>query len=517
VVRARLSPLLHWQVPEYHVENFGCRTSQADGDAISAALDALGAVQSSGVAQADVVVVNTCTVTADADRDARAYIRRIQRANPKSRIVVTGCYAQRAPQEIAELPGVFAVVGNSHKNEVARIAMAQGLSHLWPTAGPSTSSVRRGDSDSGRDDNFRFGGGFVPLASLDSQAKPEPQAAFLLTGDIFAHTDFQLPSLPGSVVHRGGEATGASRRTRPSLKIQDGCGNRCTFCVIPSTRGNSRSLPREQVLESIRDFADAGGTELVISGINLGRWGRDLLPQCQLEELLAEIFETTTLPRLRISSIEPMDWTEGLIGLFARWGGGECPRLARHAHVPLQSGSDAVLRRMHRRYRPWHYAERVEKIRGVSPDAAIGADVMVGFPGETDTEFQENYDFIAALPFTYLHLFPFSARPGTAAWQLQREHTVSGAAVKERMAALRTLIDQKNLAFRAGFVGRRLSAVTLNSSETVAAAGHSSALTDNFLPVELDGIYPPNTLVQIEITGLAATGVVGTVAKRENG
>ncbi len=456
----------------YHVENFGCRTSRADGDAIAAALGALGAGPAEEAAQADLVVVNTCSVTAEADRDARSYIRRAQRENPKARIVVTGCYAQRAPEEVRALPGVSAVVGNSHKNQVASIAL-------------------RGSNE------------FVPVASLQAESSVFAARPFLLTGDIFAHSDFQLPPLPALPGH--------AHRTRPSLKIQDGCGNRCTFCIIPSIRGNSRSLPAEKVLQAVREFADSGGKELVLSGINLGRWGRDLVPQCLFEDLLVEIFETTSLPRLRISSVEPMDWTDGLIALFARWGAGEHrhshPRLARHAHLPLQSGSDAVLRRMHRRYRPWHYAERVAAVRAAAPDAAIGADVMVGFPGETDAEFQENFDFIRALPFTYLHLFPFSARPATPAWEIHRENPVSGIAVRERMAALRRLIEEKNLAFRSRFLGRTLSAVTLIPDRD----GKSSALADNFLPVEIDGDWAANALVSVRIAKFSGAGLNGAV------
>jgi threonylcarbamoyladenosine tRNA methylthiotransferase MtaB len=475
------------------VENFGCRTSQADGDAIAAALDQFGAMPCDGQSQADVVVVNTCSVTAEADRDARAYIRRTLRANPQSRIVVTGCYAQRAPQEIAALPGVYAVVGNSHKSHVAAIAF--GSAEISQPAQ-----------------------GFVPLTSLQTGQPAEAVRPFLLSGDIFAHSDFQLPSLPASVAERLSGSQSA-HRTRPSLKIQDGCGNRCTFCIIPSVRGNSRSMKRESVLEAVQTFVDAGGKELVISGINLGRWGRDLAPQSgfddrgRLEDLLAEIFETTALPRLRISSVEPMDWTDGLIALFARWSRGPHPRLARHAHMPLQSGSDSVLRRMHRRYRPWHYAERIAAIRAACPEAALGADVMVGFPGETEAEFRESYDFIAAQPFTYLHLFPFSARPGTAGWELHLQNPVSGVAVRERMAALRALIDQKNLAFRSTFVGKTLSAVTLVSPPIPAGeAGPplTTALADNFLSVKLNDDWAPNRLVSAYIASVTPHGLAAT-------
>ncbi|HZC42905.1 MAG TPA: radical SAM protein, partial [Acidobacteriaceae bacterium] len=418
------------------MENFGCRASQADGDAIAAGLESLGACPADDSAAPDVVVVNTCTVTAEADRDARAYIRRVQRGNPHVRIVVTGCYAQRAPDEVAALPGVFAVVGNSHKNQVASIALGK-FRPQPPSMGQK--GAPSGGEKSGVAVATHFAQ-FVPAACLSTPANSAlprlPGApAFVLARDIFAHSDFQFPSLPFSAIERLGGSS-AAHRTRPTLKIQDGCGNRCTFCVIPSTRGNSRSLSKPQVLDSIERFIAAGGQELVISGINLGRWGRDLTPQLRFEDLITEIFETTALPRLRISSVEPMDWADALIGLLQRYGvaaATQHPRLARHAHIPLQSGSDRVLRRMHRRYRPWHYAEKLAKVRAASPDAAIGADVMVGFPGETDEEFRESYDFIAAQPLTYLHLFPFSARPGTPGWELHRFDPVSSSAVRERM------------------------------------------------------------------------------------
>lgn len=483
------------------MENFGCRASRADGDAIAARLEAMGASPADGLPETDIVVVNTCTVTAEADRDARAYIRRVQRANPHARIVVTGCYAQRAPQEVAALPGVFAVVGNSHKNLVASVALSDSAS--------VTASL---------------GNTFVPLASLSPTPAANPTSsempAFVLAGDIFAHSDFQLPSLPASVVERLAQNRSA-HRTRPSLKIQDGCGNRCTFCVIPSTRGNSRSLSRQQVLDAVREFTAAGGQELVVSGINLGRWGRDLSPQDSFENLLEEIFAVTSLPRLRISSVEPMDWSDGTISLLKRYGNGAHPRLARHAHVPLQSGSDSVLRRMHRRYRPWHYAERLAKIRAACPDAAIGADVMVGFPGETEREFQESHDFIATQPLTYLHLFPFSARPGTAGWDLHRQSPVPTAAVQERMAVLRKLIDRKNLLFRSRYIGKRLSAVTLVAPSEALTHLHPNgagktprtpAMTDNFLPVDIAATLEPNVLMTVQITGLAVHGLSGTMA-----
>jgi threonylcarbamoyladenosine tRNA methylthiotransferase MtaB len=436
-------------VAEYHVENFGCRASRADGDIIAAELRSRGLHPAASLSNADVVVANTCTVTAQADRTARAFIRRAHRENPKARIVVTGCYAQRAPQEVAALPGVHGVIGNSHKALVPQIAQ----------------------------DALNF----VPLSAL-------------LVDDAFAHSELSMP--------QDGWSAAQSTRTRPNLKVQDGCGNRCSFCIIPATRGFSRSLDLETCLRQVRAFVFAGGTELVLSGINLGRWGRDLEPRSALSALVATILEHTTLTRLRLSSIEPMDWTPELLALFT---GPASHRLARHAHLPLQSGSDAILRAMHRRYRPWHYAERLRVIRSAMPDAAIGADVMVGFPGETDALFEESFTFIASQPFTYLHLFPFSPRPATAAWQLAQKSFVPAKVVEQRMARLRELITSRNLCFRRSFLGRTLPAVTLHTEPGMPGL----ALSDNFLELRLDSPMAPNRNVRAVVTGLAGDLLTG--------
>ena len=458
------------------MENFGCRAARADGEAVGGRLRAAG-FDESHPAAADVVVVNTCSVTAEADRAARAFIRRTHRLNPEARIVVTGCYAQRAPEELAAMAGVAAVVGNSHKAFAPEIILG-----LTRQASP-------------------IGNGAEPptnLVSLQSMlARGAPANAPIWADDRFAHSFIEEAQLvPGE-------------QTRPNLKIQEGCGNRCTFCVIPQTRGSSKSLPPAGVLRQVEGFVAAGGNELVLSGINLGRWGRELpasegSPRLTLAALVRQIFRETKLPRLRLSSIEPMDWDADLIALMAEFGG---IRLARHAHLPLQSGSDTVLRRMHRRYRPWHYAEKVEAIRlAAGPALTLGADVMVGFPGETDAEFEETLDLIRALPFGYLHLFPFSPRPGTRGWALHAESPVAPQAVEERMAALRALAAEKSAAHRRGFVGQELEAITLHTPAPLAERGRTSALTENFVPVEIEGRWPANRLVGVWIVGLNAEG-----------
>ena len=492
---------------EYHVENFGCRASRADGEAIAANLRRSGLSAAGQPATANVVIVNTCSVTAEADRQARAFLRRVRRQNPHARVIVTGCYAQRDPHSLAALPEVDAVVGNSHKSKVVDLALE--------------------------------------FAALDLVASPAPQTNFVPLGrivhdDAFAHTE--LATLP--FAHD-------SLQTRPNLKVQDGCGNRCSFCIIPTTRGPSRSIPLATCLDNVRRFADKGGIELVLSGINLGRWGRDLRPVQHVEDLVAAIFTETALPRLRLSSIEPMDWSTDLLALYREYAAdpnaeprvprvpgvetwvppnsppvtdamnaerrtlNAVPRLARHTHLPLQSGSDTILRRMYRRYRPWHYAEKLAAIRALLPEAAIGADVMIGFPGETDALFQESYDFIAAQPFTYLHLFPFSARPGTPAWELHRQNPVPVRAVQERMAALRDLIAEKSLAFRSAFIGRTLSAITICDEEDQRADRETTstqAVTDNFLKLTLDSAVASNRLVTAHIASLTPAGLRGTLA-----
>ena len=417
----------------FFVHNFGCRASQADGAAIEGALARKGLASAPDVKDAELVVLNTCTVTSTADEDVRQAIRRVRRTNPEARILVTGCYAQRAPEEIAALDGVTWVVGNSHKTSIPDL-------------------VTRPDID---------------------------YHGFVQVGDIFAQRDF----LSAPVEDAAGD------RTRPNLKIQDGCPNRCSFCIIPFVRGHSRSAPADDVIAQIRNLS-RNYREVVLSGINLGRWGREPGSTIRLAGLIRRILAETEIERLRLSSVEPMDFSDDLLGLMA-----ESPRIAKHVHAPLQSGCDTVLRRMHRKYRPRHYEDRIRKARSLMPDAAIGADVMVGFPGETDAEFEASREFIAAQPFTYLHVFTYSERPGTPA--AESPDQVPMRVRKERNRVLRDLGAEKNFAFRRSFVGRKLSAVTLEQG----------ALSDNFLRIELATPRPPNQLLDLSIGAITPTGL----------
>jgi threonylcarbamoyladenosine tRNA methylthiotransferase MtaB len=452
-------------VSAFFVQNFGCRATQADGAAIEQQLAKKGLHRADSFSLADVVILNTCTVTAAADQDARALIRRVHRENPAAKILVTGCYAQRAPEEVAALPGVTWVVGNSHKHRVADVAGLQNFAQH--DVAPQN---------------------FVPLENVALSAP-----AFTLTGDIFAHTE-----LIAAPVFAGDEH---GARTRPNLKVQDGCNNRCSFCIIPSVRGQSRSMPLDRVIAEAQALAQAGFREIVLTGINLGRWGRDFAAAARFEQLLRSLLEHTDVEKIRISSVEPMDWSDDLIGLVA-----DSPRIARHAHVPLQSGSDAILRRMHRKYRPWHYAEKIRKIREAMPDAGIGADVMVGFPGETDELFEQSRSFIEQLPFTYLHVFTYSSRPGTPSAAMPDQVPV--AVSRERNRILRELAFGKHLEFGLRFRGTTLTAITLQSGGTDC----TEALADNYLKVKVAGEHPANQWIKVKIEQADTEGLIGSVA-----
>ena len=453
----------------FYVENFGCRATQADGAAIEQQFRARGLARAEAAVDAEFVVLNTCAVTAAAEQDARSAIRRIRRQNPGCKIVMTGCYAQRAPAEIAALDGVSHVIGNSHKHTLAQIALTR-------TSETNISQIRE----------------FIPVSDLERNGASGHGSAEIFVSDIFAHTELLAAPVFDS----------ANERTRPNLKIQDGCNNRCSFCIIPSLRGRSRSLPVEDVLREVNQLVAAGYREIVLSGINLGRWGRDLKMEGRasspvrssearhslrfsFEDLIRTILTHTSIEKLRISSVEPMDWTDSLIGLVA-----ESPRIAKHAHVPMQSGSDAVLRLMHRKYRPWHYREKIKRIRAAMTDAAIGADVMVGFPGESDAEFAETRRMISDLPFTYLHVFTFSARPGTPAATMPNQIPVHIA--RERNRILRELAAAKKLAFMNSFIGRELQAITLNVGGEDENGPWTEALTDNYLKLKLRGNHSAN-------------------------
>jgi threonylcarbamoyladenosine tRNA methylthiotransferase MtaB len=424
----------------FHIANFGCRASQSEGAAIQDELLDAGARAAATPYDAGVVVVNSCTVTEEADRDARHLIRRIATRSPETRIIVTGCYAQRAPHELAAMPGVEYVVGNSHKPMVGRLT----LSVL--------------------DEDFTSTG-----------------RAEVFCSDIFLEQDLSPRTHSGS----GG-------RTRAIVKVQDGCNANCSFCIIPSVRGRSRSMHPDMVLSEVRSLVERGYKEIILSGIHLGTYGRDLDSPASLLDLVHRMLdEIPLLSRIRLSSIEPLEVTPEIVSLVA-----EEPRLAHHFHIPLQSGSRRILREMRRPYTPSYYSELAQSIRLRIEDAAIGADVMVGFPGESDEEFSETFRLIESSPLTYLHVFPYSSRPGTPAAEMAAP--VPSHVAQFRAKALRRLIAGKNEAFRSRMIGRDLKVLILNSGD---------AISSNFIRIFPESDMPRNTWISVRATALEQDGL----------
>src|SRR6266702_2504827 len=498
-------------MPSFFIQQFGCRATQADGAALERQLLDRGCTPAATPAAADIVVVNTCTVTASADAQARDAIRKLHAATPAVRIIGTGCYAQRAPEELAALPGVAWVVGNSHKPQIPQLidsfsaaAPVESASDFFPAAISAKSAndffpasdLHSGSTKSLASDST------VPFHSfVGAQLYPErsrgnvaPHLGKILTGDIFE----QRALLSAPVL--GGEG----HHTRPTLKIQDGCDSRCSYCVIPFVRGKSRSLPPETVLHEIQRLSNSGYREIVLSGINLGTYGRDLSARVEFEDLLRRILDEASVERLRISSIEPLDVTQDLVNLFA-----STDRIAQHFHMPLQSGSDRILAAMRRWYRAEHYARRVELIHERLPHAAIGADVITGFPGESEADHAATLTFIESRPFTYLHVFSFSKRPGTKAATLSNE--VAGAVIKRRARELRALGEKKSAAFRHSQIGRTLRVLTLRSDDCGDSSQQDTtpALSSNYLKLRLSGIHPANCWLDVLISAETGTALVG--------
>ncbi|MBI4888685.1 MAG: tRNA (N(6)-L-threonylcarbamoyladenosine(37)-C(2))-methylthiotransferase MtaB [Acidobacteria bacterium] len=404
----------------YAVVTFGCRVNQADSLAIEDGLRARGGA-AAPPETADVVVVNTCSVTASADQAARQTIRRIARANPAARIVVTGCYATRRPDEVSSLPNVFRVVDNTEKDALVPAIAAAGLTTAE-----------------------RFGGGDGPCGGT-----LEP---------------------------------GVAGRTAFTLRVQTGCEERCSYCIIPQTRGAGRSRPLAQVLRDVERAAHAGYREIAVTGVHLGSYGRDLAEGSSLVSLVRALAAFDADVLFRISSLEPMDCTDEIVDLVAA-----SPRLAPHLHLPLQHGSDAMLRAMQRPYTAAYYRRLVERIAAVLPDAAVGTDIIVGFPGETEAQFVEMRTLLEWLPLTHLHVFPYSDRPGTAASRLHPK--VAGPVIRDRGREIRAIGEQMTLRFRQSQVGRRVRALTVGDG--------ASVVTEYYLKLRLDANRGRNEWVRV--------------------
>jgi threonylcarbamoyladenosine tRNA methylthiotransferase MtaB len=367
--------------------------------------------------EADLYCINTCAVTSRAAMQSRQLVRRAARLNGEAKIVVMGCYAQVAPEEIAAIPGVTHILGTSEK-----LALLDYISREEKNSSPC-------------------------IHLKDPRNAPDP------TPLVFS---------------------GFSHRTRAFLKVQDGCDAFCSYCIVPYARGRSRSIPLVSILEQVRRFLDQGYQEIVLSGIHLGLWGSDLKPKQQLIGLLRSILGHHSPPRLRLSSLEPGEIFSDLLVLMASE-----PKLCPHLHIPLQSGDATILGRMNRHYHPHYYREIVLEAMHRIPDLAVGVDVMVGFPGETDERFQNTYRFLESLPVAYLHIFPFSPRSGTPAAAMEEQ--LSPALTSQRCRVLRELDKSKRLTFLNRFIGKVRPVLVENRLD--AATGLPCGFSDNYLPV----------------------------------
>ena len=431
------------------IATLGCKVNHYESAGIVEELEAQGFLVVPFTSSADLYIVNTCTVTAKTDFQSRQLVRRAHRANPSAQIIVTGCYAQIAPQELAALPGVKMVVGTETKE------------HLPGIIGGIT-----GDGQEQR----------------------------ITVGDISLKRFFS--GLP---------VTRFPGQTRAYLKVQDGCNAFCSYCIIPYARGRSRSLPEDDVIRKAYTLTEAGHREIILTGICLGDYGRDLPSPTDLLGLLKRIEQETGLERVRISSLNPTDISDEMINHLR-----ESKMLCRHLHLSLQSGDDRILRLMRRNYTTGQVKELVTKLQTAIPEIAIGMDVITGFPGEGEEEFQNMVSFIENIPLAYLHVFPYSRRPGTIASSLPDQ--VMRSVRKERAAALRNIGNRKRRTFNHGFEGEILSVLveTSNDKET----GWTKGFSDNYVPVLIPegDLSLANHIVPVRADHMIQEKVVGRVA-----
>ncbi|MDF1592513.1 MAG: tRNA (N(6)-L-threonylcarbamoyladenosine(37)-C(2))-methylthiotransferase MtaB [Desulfobacterales bacterium] len=425
-------------MPKFIITTLGCKVNQYESETIAAALEKSGWTdEAQSAAGAEVCIINTCAVTRKAAMQSRQAVRQALKAHPGARILVTGCYAQTDPDALKKIAGISCVLGHAAKHAIPDMLTS-------PPDSPG------------------------PLAAVGFKPAAAPP--------------FREPAL-----------TVPKSRTRPFLKIQDGCDAFCSYCIVPYARGRSCSMPFENVMENIRRLARAGFHEVVLCGVHLGCYGQDLDPPASLFAVLRQVDSDRPIDRLRLSSIEPREISEDIINLTAA-----SKQLCHHFHIPLQSGDDTILERMKRPYSRSFFRELVLKIRAAMPDAAIGADVLIGFPGETEAAFQNTVDLIEELPLTYLHVFPFSARKGTPADTFTGK--VPAQVIKSRCHSLRQIGAAIKKDFYRRFIGRTLPVLIEGRRD---ASGMLKGFTANYLPVGLSGgDNLKNTIVPVRIESI---------------
>lgn len=435
------------------ITTLGCKVNQCESSAIGTQLAAAGYETVKNGASVELIVINTCTVTGKAAMQSRQAIRQAMRQYPDAKIVVTGCYAQTAPEEIQAIQGIDLIVGHADKMRIGELISHKHLKSA------STQLIHQ------------------PIDKIDQ-----------------THGFAAMPSMA------------PEGRTRAFLKIQDGCNAFCTYCIVPHARGRSRSMPVSDVTNHLKHLGSLGYREVVLTGIHLGAFGKDLTPALTLTALLERLISTCPVERLRLSSIEPTEVEDTLLCLMAADPSPLCP----HLHIPLQSGDDQILKRMGRPYSHAKFSRVIQNATHILPHAAIGVDTLVGFPGESEAAFEQTYTLIESLPISYLHVFPFSPRKGTPAADY-KDH-VSQNIVKARCRHLRRLGEEKKMAFYRSQIGRTVNVLVETNKDAVT--GHPKGFSDNYLPVVLPGQeVAVNAMVTVTITGLDDRGFLIGVKK----
>ncbi len=481
--------------PTFAVATLGCKVNQADSEAIGEQMCAAGFAQRNFNEAADIYIVNTCTVTHLGDRSSRNMISQARRRHPGALLVVTGCYAELNPQAVAALPGVSLVAGNSAKGSLVEAIEAKWREESAAKLSGATENLPTKSLKSGRTlpvlpiDTQHIGSD-IDLSAIGTDEEPLPDNVSRSVLVSEATNPTANPQMP------------LYSRTRVQMKVQDGCDNRCTYCIVPYVRGGSRSRGIASVVEHVQRKTRAGFQEVVLTGIHLGDYHPDGDERLDLGDLISALLRETEMPRIRVSSLEPEDFRLEWLELWQN------PRMCRHLHLPMQSGSDAILRRMARRYNSARYAQIVTTAKQRVPGIAISTDIITGFPGESDDDFEQTYQLASELQFAKAHVFRFSPRQGTAAARMKGQ--IRDEIKKARSERLLILNEQDMRRFREQFAGETLAVLIEGVKH-----GRWEGLTDNYLRVEFEGLPGPaerdwqNTLVKARLLQAVDDGVLG--------
>lgn len=471
----------------FAVTTLGCKVNQADSEAISEQMSAAGFGQRNFDEAADIYIINTCTVTHMGDTSSRYAISQARRRHPGALLVVTGCYAEANPQAVSALPGVGLVVGNSGK-----ASLVESIEEKWESEFRASAPAEQAPEATSRRvlptlalDVLHVGSD-TALAGSDPDPVPDNKFPIAITSDTGTYA--------GPLVHS---------RTRVQMKVQDGCDNRCTYCIVPYVRGESRSRSIGAIVEHVRRKVRAGFQEIVLTGIHLGDYHPADNERQDLGDLIATLLRETEIRRIRVSSLEPEDFRLEWLELWQN------PRMCRHFHLPMQSGSDSILRRMARRYNTTRYREIIKTARRLIPGVAISTDIITGFPGESDEDFELTYQLASELHFAKAHVFRFSPRQGTPAARMKGQ--VRDEVKKARSERLLTLNEVDARSFRQQFLGETVEVLIEGRKH-----GRWEGLTDNYLRVELEQMPGPqdrnwqNTAVKVRLESLIEEGILGT-------